>query len=469
MAVHELPPYDTAGLTMAGKADRRMAGTTGDVVARLERLPVGPWHVRTRLILGTATFFDAVDVLAISFALPVLAVEWQLTTGQTGRVISAVFLGQIVGSLGAGWAAERYGRLRVATVTVMVFAVMSLACALAWDAPSLTAFRFVQGIGLGGEVPVATAYITELARSDTRGRFYMLYELVFSAGLVAAALFGLLFVPTLGWRSLFYVGALPALLAVFLRRLLPESPRWLASRGRAAEADAAVGAIEADFRRHGIALPPPRAIVALPEPDGNRWAGLFRSGFRRRTFSVWAMWFCCFSTTYGLLIWMPTMFRLAFGLPLQQALLFGFIIQGAGFAGTVACALLIDRVGRRTWFAFAFAAGGALLCVAGLNEPRSAAGLLGYASGSAALLGSVAIGLNLYTAELYPTEFRAFASSVAGAWQRVAAAAGPVVIGVLLPGGMGRVLLYFGIVALAGAAVTILFAHETKQAVLEQI
>lgn len=452
-----------------GQAGFGTAGTTEDVVARLERLPVGPWHVRTRLILGTATFFDAVDVLAISFALPVLTVAWQLTPGQTGRIISAVFLGQIVGALGAGWAAEHYGRLRVATATVMVFAVMSLACALAWDAPSLIAFRFVQGIGLGGEVPIATAYITELVKSETRGRFYILYELVFSAGLVAAALFGLLFVPTLGWRSLFYVGALPAVLALFLRRLLPESPRWLASRGRATEADAAVRGIEASFERRGIVLPPPHPMVLRPVPSGSRWVGLFRRGYRQRTFSVWAMWFCCFSTTYGLLIWMPTLFRTAFGLPLQQALLFGFVIQAAGFAGTVACALLIDQVGRRTWFAYAFAAGGALLCVAGLHEPQSASGLLAYTSGGAALLGSVAIGLNLYTAELYPTEFRAFASSIAGAWQRVAAALGPVVIGVLLPGGMGQVFLYFGIVALVGAAVTILLAAETKQAVLEQL
>ena len=446
-----------------------IAGSTEDVVARLERLPPGWWQVRTRLILGTATFFDAVDLLAISFALPVLAVVWHLTPGESGQVLSAVFAGQIVGALAAGWAAERYGRLRVASVTVLVFALMSLACAVAWDLTSLTVFRFVQGIGLGGEVPIATAYITELARAETRGRFYILYEMVFSVGLVAAALFGVVLVPALGWQSLFVLGALPAVLAIFLRRLLPESPRWLAGQGRHAEADAAVGGIEGYYRGRGIALAAPRFLPATPVRPGNRWLAMLAPRYRRRTLAVWAMWFCCFSTTYGLLIWMPTLFRVVFKLPLQQSLLYGFIIQGAGFVGTLTCALAIDSAGRRRWFTGAFVLGGLLLCFVAYRQPASPGELLGYMCVGAALLGSVAIGLNLYTAELYPTPFRAFASSVGGAWQRVAAAAGPLVVGALLPRGLGEVFLYFGVTALTGGAITLLFAMETKQAVLEEL
>jgi putative MFS transporter len=181
------------------------------------------------------------------------------------------------------------------------------------------------------------------------------------------------------------------------------------------------------------------------------------------------MWFCCFSTTYGLLIWMPTLYRVEFKLPLQQSLLFGFITQAAGFVGTLVCAVLIDKIGRRTWFAAAFLLGGALLCFIGYRVPSSPYELLTYISLGAAILGSVAIGLNLYTAELYPTPFRAFASSVGGAWQRVAAAVGPIVVAMLLPGGISRVFLYFGIMALIGGVVTILFALETKQRVLEEI
>ena len=444
-------------------------GSEEDVVARLERLPLGWWQVRTRLILGTATFFDAVDVLAISFALPVLAVLWKLTPAESGTVLSAVFVGQIIGAFAAGWAAERFGRLATATVTVLIFALMSLACALAWDLRSLVAFRFVQGIGLGGEVPIATAYIAELARADSRGRFYILYELVFTIGLVAAALFGVLLVPDLGWQSLFYVGALPAILALFLRRLLPESPRWLASKGRRTEADAAVREIEADFQRRGVALPPPGPVRRAPAFAGNRWLAMLGPRYIRRTLAMWAMWFCCFSTTYGLLTWMPTLYRVVFNLPLRQSLLYGFITQACGFLGSLACAFLIDVVGRRAWFTGAFLLGGLLLGFIGFQTPASPAQLLAFISAGAAILGSVSIGLNLYTAELYPTPFRAFASSVGGAWQRVAAAVGPLVVAALLPGGIGRVFLYFSAMALIGALVTLLFAIETKQRQLEDI
>ena len=166
---------------------------------------------------------------------------------------------------------------------------------------------------------------------------------------------------------------------------------------------------------------------------------------------------------------MPTLFRVTFHLPLQTALFYGLVIQATQLFGTVTCALVIDKTGRRAWFTGAFLAGGALLCFVSVRQPDSATELLAYTSIGAALLGSVAIGLNLYTAELYPTSFRAFASSVGGAWQRVAAAVGPIVVGALLPGGIGPVFLYFGVIALIGGGVTALFAMETKQAVLETI
>src|SRR6202163_381081 len=122
--------------------------------------------------------------------------------------------------------------------SIALFAVMSLVCAFAWDYDSLLVFRTIQGIGLGGEVPVAAVFISELARAQGRGRFVLLYELVFPIGLVAAALVGLWVVPHLGWQYMFVIGALPAFLALALRRLLPESPRWLAVHCRNAAGDA---------------------------------------------------------------------------------------------------------------------------------------------------------------------------------------------------------------------------------------
>jgi len=439
------------------------------VAARLDRLPISSWHLRIRLILGIATFFDAVDLLAISFALPAIVGPWHLSPQQVGAIISAAFVGQLIGAFLAGWAAEVFGRLRTATVAIAIFGVMSLACAFAWDAQSLITFRFIQGIGLGGEVPIATTYIIELARGQGRGRFYILYELVFSFGLVGAALLGYEMVPRLGWQSMFYLGAAPAILALFLTRLLPESPRWLASQGRLAEAEAIVSKIERRLEASGKILPQLVLVSPVLEtPSFRRWFEMLDPAYRRRTLGVWAMWFCCFSTTYGLNTWMPTLYRTTFNLPLSQALGYGLVVQVCGICGSILCAFNIDRVGRRLWFAAALLCGGiTLLILAGIGA-STATTLLVFVSIGAFFMSSVSIGLNLYTAEIYPTRIRAFASSVGGAWQRVAAATGPIVVAYLLTGvGLSSVFVYFGIVALIGAAVAAGFTVETKNRSLE--
>jgi putative MFS transporter len=451
--------------------NRSEAGATSaeTIAARLDRLPVSSWHIRVRLILGIATFFDAVDLLAISFALPAIVGPWHLSPQQVGGIISAAFIGQLIGAVVAGWAAEMFGRLRTVTIAVALFGVMSFACAFAWDAQSLIAFRFIQGIGLGAEVPIATTYIIELARGEGRGRFYILYELIFVFGLVGAALFGTIMVPTLGWQSMFYLGAVPAILAIFLTRLLPESPRWLANQGRLGEADAIVTKIERSIEASGKTLPPP--VVASPavdRPSPRRWFEMLDPAYRRRTLGVWAMWFCCFSTTYGLNTRMPTLYRTTFNLPLSQALSYGLIVQVCGICGSMLCAFTIDKVGRRLWFAVALLAGGTTLVILAALGASSATQLLTFVSIGTFFMSSVSIGLNLYTAEIYPTRIRAFSSAVGGAWQRVAAASGPLVVAYLLTGpGLSSVFLYFGIVALIGAAVAAGFTIETKNRSLE--
>jgi putative MFS transporter len=230
-----------------------------DIVARLERLPTSWWQVKARIIVGVATFFDAFDALAIASILPVIVPLWKLTPPQIGLMISAGFLGQLLGALLFGWIAERYGRMTAMIWSIALFGAMSLVCALAWDYNSLLVFRTIQGIGLGGEVPVAAVFISELAKAQGRGRFVLLYELVFPIGLVAASLVGLWVVPHLGWQYMFVIGALPALLTLALRRLLPESPRWLAVHGRDAQAQAAMALIETETQKAaGQPLPPPK-------------------------------------------------------------------------------------------------------------------------------------------------------------------------------------------------------------------
>src|SRR5262245_63601018 len=209
-------------------------------------------------------------------------------------MISASFVGQLVGALLFGWIAERYGRMPAMIWSIALFAVMSLVCAFAWDYNSLLMFRVIQGIGLGGEVPVAAVFISELAKAKGRGRFVLLYELVFPIGLTAASLIGLWVVPRFGWQYMFVIGALPAFLALALRSLLPDSPRWLAVRGRNAEADAAMALIEAETQKAtGQPLPPPPQDGATPDQPASL-ADLFGERYLRRTLVVWVIWFSAY-------------------------------------------------------------------------------------------------------------------------------------------------------------------------------
>src|ERR1700681_376619 len=325
-----------------------------DIVARLERLPTSWWQVQTRIIVGVATFFDAFDALAIASILPVIAPLWKLSPHQIGLMISAGFAGQLLCALLFGWVAERHGRMTAMIWSIALFAAMSLVCAFAWDYNSLLVFRTIQGIGLGGEVPVAAVFISELARAQGRGRFVLLYELVFPIGLVAAALVGLWVVPHLGWQYMFVIGALPAFLALALRRLLPESPRWLAVRGRHAEAEAAMTLIETETQKAtGAPLPPPQPVVSTLDKPAS-WADLFGPLYLRRTLVVWVIWFATYFVNYGLATWMPTLYSTLFHLPVATALRYQLFTNLITLCASFSCAMLIDLTGRRRWFVFAF-------------------------------------------------------------------------------------------------------------------
>ena len=437
-------------------------------MARIERLPTSWWQVKARIIVGTATFFDAFDALAIASVLPVVAPLWKLTQPQTGFLISAGFLGQLVGALLFGWLAEHHGRMTAMIWSIALFSMMSLVCAFAFDYWSLLVLRAIQGIGLGGEVPVAAVFISELAKAKGRGRFVLLYELVFPIGLVAASLVGLWVVPRLGWQYMFAIGALPGLLALLLRRLLPESPRWLAVRGRHSEAEAAMAYIESEtLKATGEPLPPVKPVVSTLEKPASL-ADLFGPLYMRRTLVVWVMWFCAYCVNYGLAIWLPTVYRTVFKLPLEQSLKYGLITQAVGLLGTLICALVIDHVGRRLWFAWSFAAAAVALAALAVYQAPTAEQVLTCMTIAYFFISSVNIGVYLYTPELYPTRVRALAVGTATAWLRFASIIGPTVVGTMIASGLPAVFLTFAAVAGIAAAITGLFAVETKGHVLEE-
>jgi MFS transporter, putative metabolite:H+ symporter len=443
--------------------------TADQILARIERLPISWWHVKTRIIVGTATFFDAFDALSIASVLPALVPLWKLNAPQIGFMISAGFVGQLLGALFFGWIAERYGRVTGMIWSIGLFAVMSCACAFAWDYESLLAFRIIQGFGLGGEVPIAAVYISELARTNIRGRFVMPYELFFPVGIVAASLLGLWIVPAFGWQYMFLVGAAPAILVLFLRTVLPESPRWLASVGRLTEADAAVSLIEHETEKTiGQPLPTPQPVVQIIEKQASI-SDLFGKLYLRRTLVVWLIWFTAYLVNYGLSIWMPTVYRTIFKLPIDVALRYGLVTTALGLVGAAIAAFIVDQVGRRALFTICFLGGAAALITLAMISDPTAGQVLTYISISNFFLSAINLGVYLYTPELYPTRMRAIGVGVATAWLRLASIIGPAAIGFIVMSGLESIFLICGALAAATAVITAIFAVETRGRILEGV
>ncbi|MBV8534189.1 MAG: MFS transporter, partial [Alphaproteobacteria bacterium] len=382
--------------------------SAGTIVARVERLPISRWHNFMRVVIGSATFFDAFDSLAIAFVLPVLIGMWHLEPGQIGLLISAGYVGQLIGAIFFGWLAERYGRLRSLTWTIVVISVLSVACAFAWDIQSLAGLRFLQGLGLGGEVPIALAYVNEFARAQNRGRFVLLFQSIFPVGIVIVSLVAIYVVPHWGWQWMFIIGAVPALLAAALRRLLPESPRWLATVGRLADADRVVRELEARVAADtGAALPPPVAVPDVAAERRASWRDLFAGLYLRRTLMVWVAWFVAAFVGYGITIWLPTIYRTVYKLPVQEALQFSFIANIALVAGVLTMTYAVDHTGRRPGFSGAFALSAIPLALLWVIGPTGSVLPVVILTTIASYFASMLqLGLVLYASELYPTRMR---------------------------------------------------------------
>lgn len=418
---------------------------------------------------GRGNVFDAFDALTIAYVVPVLIPLWDLDAGAIGKLFAIGYIGQLIGAIYFGWFAEKYGRVRAAKYCIVIMSVMSVACA--WSYESLSAFRFFQGLGLGGEVPIAATYINELAKARGRGRYFLLYECIFAVGILAAGLISVWVVPNFGWQWMFLIGAAPALLAVRLQRLLPESPRWLASRNRLEDADRVLTDIEDSVSRGGSRPLPEVVMVAVPEQTETQWSSLFRGIYGMRTAVVWAMWFCTYIISFGLTAWLPTIYRTVYKLPLAKSLQYGLFSSIALVIGTVLCAFLIDRTGRRGWFVMAFIVSAVpLLIVAQTAHDASATDLLLLSAVSAAAIGSMSSALYLYTTEIYPTRMRALGTGMATAWLRIASITGPLLIGWVLPiGGLSSVFTILGATAVVGALVCWMFMLETSDKALEQL
>ena len=449
------------------------ATVQNDIAARLERLPLSRWHVTVRLVIGVVTFFEAFDQLLIAYTLPSISREWGLSPAGATATLTVGAVGMLLGALVSGWLADRAGRVRVITACVAITALSSLGMGLSTALLPFLVLRFIQGLAIGGEVPTAASYISEISRAQRRGRFVLLYEIVFPAGLVAGALASAWIIPHWGWRSLFLLAASPGVAAVILQWRIPESPRWLAARGQSAKADAAMTFIEDKVQR-ATRTPLPEPVAAdLITADHRRSAirDLFAGRYRRRTLMLWTVWFVGYLANYGIVSWLPTIYKQVYKLPLGPALWYSTVASVAGLGGCVIAALTIDRIGRRGVIAAGLGGTAVTLLVLGVIGANSPGQLAVWSALAALFSFGVNISLYLYTPELYPTRSRALGCSLGGVMNRLGIIAGPALVGMVYSGGaeLSSVFLLIGAISVVGTVVVVAFAEETKGRTLEEL
>ncbi len=445
------------------------------LIARMERVPTSRWFVLARVVMGSATFFDAFNALSIAFVLPILVPLWHITAPEVGIMIGSSYVGQVVGALAFSWAAERYGRVPCAAAATAIYALMSLACAGAWSFGILLMCRFIQGIGVGGEMPVAATYISELSKARGRGRFFLLYEMIFPIGLMVTGQVGALLVPLLGWQIMFLIGGIPGLVIALMLLRLPESPRWLIGKGRLAEAEAVIMRLESASGTPGAITPDPLPAVIMPAPvpvsqrPRGKWSELLSPVYRGRTVIVWVLWASAYLIANSLNNWMPTLYTTVYHLGLPQALRAASMTNVAQVALVLLCAMVIDRTGRKYWMMGCFGLGAMMLGVLAFGGTQNVSWVIVFSTLSYGLIGSIAAVVYLYTPEIYPTRMRAIGTGVATSWLRIASAIGPALIGFMLgKGGVDSVFLMFAGVAVVGLVAATRMI-ETRNLRLEEI
>jgi MFS transporter, putative metabolite:H+ symporter len=393
---------------------------------RLDRLPFTREHRRLVAVSGIGWALDAMDVGLISFVMAALAVQWGLGATTLSWVTSIGFVGMAIGAGLGGLLADRIGRRQVFAVTLLLYGLATGAAALAWSVAALVVFRFVIGLGLGAELPVAATLVSEFAPARIRGRVVVVLEAFWAIGWLLAALIGYFVIPLSddGWRWALALGAVPALYAAAVRFGLPESVRFLERRGRVDEAEAAVRRFEESA---GVCPPATPLPAGEPEPVPGP-AALWQAGIRLRTAALWLVWFGVNFSYYGAFIWLPTLL-VASGLDLVRSFKFTLVITLAQLPGYALAALLVEVWGRRPTLSVFLLGSAASALVFGTADTTSTM----VAGGMALSFFNLGAWGALYaiTPEVYPTLLRATGSGWAAGFGRIASILAPLAVPVL--------------------------------------
>ena len=391
------------------------------------------------LIAGTGWLFDAMDVGLLSFILAALKQDWGLSPSQLGWIGSVNSIGMAIGAFIFGIYADKKGRKSAFLFTLLMFSIASGLSAFAWGLGSLLILRFFIGMGLGGELPVASTLVSESVAPEIRGRIVVLLESFWAVGWILAALIAyfLIPLPAVGWRGAMIICAIPAFYALYLRFNLDDSPTYIN--------------LNTDARKESVLT----KIQSLLSRD-----------FCRQTVMLWVVWFCVVFSYYGMFLWLPNVMMMK-GFNMVKSFEYILIMTFAQLPGYFTVAWLIERVGRK-WVLVTYLLG-TLLSAYLFGVAESANQLLLYG----ALLSFFNLGawgaMYAYTPEQYATNIRATGAGMAASVGRIGGILGPLMVGLLVANAVS-VNVIFGLfsLSLAIAIVAILLlGKETKQTNLQ--
>jgi MFS transporter, putative metabolite:H+ symporter len=442
------------------------------IAARIERLPLGKFHRRFIALVSLGGWFDFYDIYMMAYIGAALQQSRFLTLEQFSAVIAAGFLGMFSGTILFGMGSDRMGRRSAFVTMLLIYSLFTLAGAFASSATWLIVLRFFAGIGIGAELVVIDTYVSEMVPSAARGRYVAITQTTGFTAVPIAAILVRVLVPTHfwieGWRSVMVIGSLGSALAWYFRRRLPESPRWLESRGRHQEAEQVVAALEAeslDGRAKSVVAAPTNSETAIAERPS--FAELWRPPYRRRT--IMLIIFHALQTIgyYGFANWAPT-FLLRRGVSLLHSLDYTLLIALVSPLGPALAVLTSDKLERK-WTIVAMAL---LIAALGLGFAFWSLPALIVLSGAMVTLCSnwFSALLHAYQSELFPTRMRATGVGFTYSWSRLSASCSSLLIAaVLLRGGVGAVFTLLA-AAMCGVALVIgIFGPRTNCIALEQL
>ena len=440
-------------------------GTSVNAGSRLDRLPIGPFHRRIMLLIGIGMFFDGFDIYLAGTVIGVTLKTGFSTLQQNAVFVSATFVGMMLGSFATGFLGDRYGRRFTYQFNLLMFGLASLAAALSPNMTFLIACRFIMGVGLGAENVVGYSTMTEFVPARSRGKWLGFTTVCVVMGLPIALLVASIIIPAFGWRAMFVLGGIGAVIVWYMRKSLPESPRWLEATGRLQEAEALMQSIEKEASG-GQPLPAPAA--ASTTAVSADVATLFAPPLLSRMIVGSICLITINTLLYGFVTWLPVFF-IKQGLSVATSFGYSLLMALGAPVGSAIGALTADRWGRKPTIIVA----SLISVVLGIIYPMISNPVLLPAVGFALTVPIyvlVALLFGVYIPELFPTEVRLRASGIVNTLGRGATIVTPFLVVALFEahGVAGVMALMIGLLVVQIVAVWA-FGIEPRHRSLEEL